>query len=214
MISKEKNFTLIELLVVIAIIAILVSILLPALGKAREKAHDISCRNNLKQMGTAYTLYVNDTDYCLPTFCRPTDSSRPAYQFDYIWNYELAIRLGKKPQTNSDIGMIYFDCPAREKIASGFYGLNTRLNGEQESPKIVRKASRVISTSIAPTILENRSERSPCWPEGISALVDMAFPHNLRMNQVWFDGHVSGLTYYQHYQTHPYFGYTGKGYKN
>ncbi len=214
MISKEKNFTLIELLVVIAIIAILVSILLPALGKAREKAHDISCRNNLKQMGTAYTLYVNDTDYCLPTFCRPTDSSRPAYQFDYIWNYELAIRLGKKPQTNSDIGMIYFDCSAREKIASGFYGLNTRLNGEQESPKIVRKASRVISPSIAPTILENRSERSPCWPEGISALVDMAFPHSLRMNQVWFDGHVSGLTYYQHYQTHPYFGYTGKGYKN
>lgn len=211
--SKQKNFTLIELLVVIAIIAILAALLLPALNSAREKAHDISCRNNLKQMGTAYTLYVNDTDYCLPSFCRPKDMSRPTWQFDYIWNYELAIRLGKKPQTNMDIAMIYFDCPAREKIASSFYGLNTRLNGEEDSPKIVRKASRVTSPSHAPTILENRSERDPWWPEHIAALVDMAFPHSLRMNQVWFDGHVSGLTYYQHYQAHPYFGYTGKGYK-
>jgi prepilin-type N-terminal cleavage/methylation domain-containing protein len=85
--SAGAAFTLIELLVVIAIIAILAAMLLPALARAKQKAHQVNCLSNLKQWGVAWIIYTDDHE---GSFC----GGNPRGQ----WVVALKATYGRKPE--------------------------------------------------------------------------------------------------------------------
>ena len=129
-IPRSKGFTLIELLVVIAIIAILAAILFPVFAQAREKARQIACISNEKQMGIAVMQYTQDYDESFPMLQYQTPKSYFGWQ-NCIYPY---IKNGHADATDASGTTNYkgqggvFTCPSFPTPDQGDqYGANNRL---------------------------------------------------------------------------------------
>lgn len=128
---KQRTFTLIELLVVIAIIAILASMLLPALNQARSRARLAKCVSNLKQQGMAAAMYTGDNDDCLPLTSSYNLEDRLSNPDWYLYIYPYA---GGLTTTSDGTYFTISKCPSNP-FATGAWGCDTSTVDPAQWPK-------------------------------------------------------------------------------
>lgn len=178
----------------IVIIAILAAMLLPALSKAREKAKQISCKNNLKQLSTASTLYTDDYDgYIVPA--DQAGGTEPYWsQLLHQEGYTPSgLTKGKKLTCPSYGNNLTYDLPARTCYAISFY-----LAGRAGT--FMRKVSQLRNTTKTLLLLEARGSDTNQGAWRVIPPNTWGVPygvHNGSANALWVDGHVNDHRIYQ-----------------
>ncbi len=202
-------FTLIELLVVIAIIAILASLLLPALARAKAKANTAKCVSNQKQIAIGYILYANDNSDLLPLASHLGDAA-PCQ-----WFFEISPFLSRKPATYTNLVAKFevVSCPSAKldkafppgtpaAEAYGGYGHNYVYLGYLTEDERVRISAVTKPTETCMNGDGLDPEKGLNWynfgylypPSMFPWATTRSYPyirHGSGGNYSWVDGHVS-----------------------
>ncbi|MGI5925063.1 MAG: DUF1559 domain-containing protein [Lentisphaeria bacterium] len=220
---SKRHFTLIELLVVIAIIAILAAMLLPALAKARNKAQNMSCISNLKQIGLASNMYTDDNEPRIVSYSSSGNKETP-YWGDSLLPYTGDLKVFKCPlnllaikqKDTAPYAIWRYNDTGKPATNIGYsYGLNcwnytdcARGPQNRTTPEIPKPSAVILI-----------SDGAGSSPSGIGA---GAWSYdairgqmvNTSQNSVHFqedkanctfvDGHVEGVTIKSLYTTDPY----------
>ena len=194
-------FTLIELLATLAGIGVLAALLLPAIGRAKRQAHNISCINQLKQLGVATRLFAEDNNSRLPVVeALPSNPDNPQEPKPRICDV-LGPYVGKTSSTNQSAPV--FKCPSDHdwffEAEGSSYQWNTSLNGKAIDLGHVGGRMMGAFASNGVVVWQTNFTLAQA-PESAPLLVDYddfhPRPPKSGKNAVYMDGHaaVFGLT--------------------
>ncbi len=194
--EAQKAFTLIELLVVISIIALLVGILLPALGAARRSARNAVCLSNIRQIAVGHISYARDNNSFLPAAYsanNPSLSNKRVHWQLSIWSYINGdtVKINDLDDEYSYLTGTVFECPSAEDGRSGYndgdhlmngYGLNISLEGDKgvgnaaaktglfatttERQKIYQREDLIVNQSSTMMMSDNETYYVEYWHRG------------------------------------------------